>query len=126
MATSAVPQLSKRNTILRGYEAFNEADWETMKRLLAENVVWHKMKPPGGKEEGRQKVVDYLMELRAKNEAEFLGMAISGDAAITVDFTHSTADHGPHGCADRIKFDAQGLICEVRHCAADTEHDHVE
>ncbi|HEV3364862.1 MAG TPA: nuclear transport factor 2 family protein [Acidimicrobiia bacterium] len=124
MVPSAVPQLSRRNTILKGYAAFNDADWETMKGLLSANVVWHKMKPPGGKVEGRDDVIAYLQELRASNEAEFLGMAIKGDVAITVDFTHSTSDHGDHGCADRVLFDASGLICEVTHCAADTEHSH--
>ena len=116
------PHLSKKGKILKGYAAFNEGDWETLKRLLSANVVWHKMVPPGGKVEGRQKVIDHLTELRLTNQAEFLGVVIQDNAAVTVDFTTSTDDHGNHGCADWIEFDAEGLICEVWHCATDTKH----
>jgi SnoaL-like domain len=125
MATSTVPQLSKRNTILKGYAAFNDADWDTMRRLLCENVTWHRMEhdPAGpGVISGREDVITYLQGLRSKNEAEFLGMAIQGDQAITVDFTHSLLGDGDHGCADRILFDTSGCIREVFHCATDTLH----
>jgi hypothetical protein len=116
------PHLSRKSTILKGYAAFNEGDWTTMRELLSADVVWHKMVPPGGKAEGLDDVIEYLTELRLSNQAEFLGMAIQGDAAVTVDFTTSSDDHGDHGCADRIEFDGSGKICEVWHCAADTHH----
>ena len=37
------PLLSKRNTIRKGYAAFNDADWDTVSELLCANVVWHPM-----------------------------------------------------------------------------------
>ena len=119
---ATAPHLSKKSTILKGYAAFNDGDWETMELLLSPKVVWHKMVPPGGKVAGRTKVIAYLKKLRLTNQAEFLGMAIQANAAVTVDFTTSTDDHGDHGCADWIEFDTNGLIREVWHCAADTGH----
>ena len=118
---TAVPQLSKKNTIIKGYKAFNDAHWETMRGLLSANVKWHKMHG-GGVVDGLENVINYLTELRNQNEAELFGIALKGKVAITVDFTHSTVDDGDHGCADWIEFDEQGLICEVWHCATDTEH----
>jgi hypothetical protein len=129
MQPSSVPSLSKRNTILKGYAAFNDADWPTMRTLLCADVKWHRMAhdPAGpGVVEGLDDVIDYLTELRTNNEAEFLGMAIQGNTAITVDFTHSLLDDGDHGCADRILFDASGCISEVWHCETDTLHQHAD
>ena len=118
---NAVPQLSKRNTIIKGYKAFNDGDWVTMRELLSATVKWHKM-DNGGIADGLDNVIHYLQELRTKNEADLFGIALKGNAAVTVDFTYSTGEHGDHGCADRIEFDTEGLICEVWHCATDTEH----
>ena len=112
MATQ--PLLSKRNTIARGYAAFNAADWETLTELLHEDVVWHGMHgaAPISK---RAPVLAELQRLRESNEAEFFGTAIHQDEAISVDFTHAVNDSESHACADRIRFE-DGRIREVWHC----------
>ncbi len=111
------PLLSKRNTIRKGYAAFNDADWDTVSELLCANVVWHPMH--GGEDiVGRDEVLAELQRLRITNEAEFLGTAIHEDIAVTVDFTHSLDDDGDHACADQIRFDGSGCISEVWHCVA--------
>ena len=115
MMPSSKPLLSKRNAILKGYAAFNDADWETLRNLLCENVVWHQM-GHGPDISGRDDVLVHLQDLRTHNEAEFLGTAIHKDTAITLDFTHSISDEGDHACADRIRFDGDGCIIEVWHC----------
>lgn len=112
MATK--PLLSKRNTIVRGYAAFNAGDWDTLTDLLHENVVWHPMHG-GAPISGRTAVLDELMRLRESNEAEFFGTAIHKDEAISVDFTHAVNDSESHACADRIHFE-DGLIRTVWHC----------
>jgi len=121
---------TKKSRILKGYAAFTDSDWETLREILSEDVVWHTM---DGKETIRGRdgayvagsedptgVLEYLQQLRNTNDVEFMGMAIQGDAAITVDYTHTTDDEGDHACADKIAFDDSGCIKEVWHCAAAT------
>jgi hypothetical protein len=129
METISNPEVSKRNKILKGYAAFNDGDWPTLKKLLCEGVVWHKMH--GGGEirgrDGEQGVLAYLQQLRGTTEADFLGMAIHDQTVITVDFSHVTPEkssdipvEGDHACADRIVFDDTGCIKEVWHCESGT------
>jgi ketosteroid isomerase-like protein len=112
---SSKPLLSKRNTIHKGYAAFNDADWDTLGEVLHEDVVWHPMHDADDDIVGREAVIAELQRLRLTNEAEFFGTAIHENEAITVDFTHSLDDHGDHACADRIRFH-DGCIIEVWHC----------
>ena len=115
--------VAKKNPILRGYAAFNDRDWETLRGLLSPNVVWHPM--PGtddpGDKVGPDQVIDHLKHLRETSEVEFVGMSSHGHAAVTLDFTYTTSGEGDHACADRIEFDEHG-IREVWHCAAATHH----
>ena len=109
------PLLSQSNTIAKGYAAFNDADWGTLTELLHVDVVWHPMH--GGSEiRGRDLVLAELQRLRITNEADFLGAAVHGDTAVSLDFTHSLDDDGDHPCADRIRFENDGSIIEVWHC----------
>ena len=118
------PLLSKRNTILNGYAAFNDADWDTLRELLCEDVVWHPMNHDDPDIHGRDEVLAHLQDLRTSNEAEFLGAAIHEDTAVTVDFTHSVGDEGDHACGDRIRFDHNsGCIAEVWHCVTHPHND---
>ena len=112
---------AKRNTVLKGYTAFNDGDWETLKELLCENVVWHTMDEPSRtitNRDGPDGVLAYLQQLRDTTEAEFLGMAAQDDVVITLDYTYSSGREGNHACADVIVLDEAGCIKEVRHCAA--------
>jgi ketosteroid isomerase-like protein len=118
------PLLSKRNTIVKGYAAFNDADWDTLRELLCQDVVWHPMDHHAPDIEGRDAVLAELQRLRTTNEAEFLGAAIHDDTAIALDFTHSLDDEGDHACGDRIRFDeASGCIIEVWHCVTHPHND---
>jgi SnoaL-like protein len=117
------PLLSKRNAILKGYAAFNDADWGTLGELLCEDVVWHPMDSEQEDIHGRDGVLAELQRLRTTTEADFLGTAVHGDTAITVDFTHSISDEGDHACADRIRFDGSGCISEVWHCLTHQHND---
>jgi hypothetical protein len=117
------PLVARRNAILKGYTAFNDGDWDTLRELLCENVVWHTMEEPSRMitpREGPDGVIAYLMGLRDTTEAKFLGMAVQGDVAVTLDFTYTSLDEGDHACADEIVFDETGCIKEVHHCAAAT------
>jgi ketosteroid isomerase-like protein len=118
------PQVARRTLILRGYGAFNAGDWPALQALLSANVVWHPM--DGGEAiRGRDKVMAHLKALRKTTEAEFLSMVSHDDAAITVDFTHTSRKEGDHACADKILFEKSGRIKEVWHCAAAThQHGH--
>ena len=121
------PVVAKRNAIMRGYSAFNEGDWDTLRGLLCSDVVWHTMPGEHGppRIEGRDEVIAYLQKLRDTSEAEFLSVVIQDDVAITLDFTHTSRHEGDHACADEIEFDETGCIKEVRHCAAATHrHGH--
>ena len=114
-----------KNPILRGYAAFNDGDWDTVRNLLSPDVVWHPMPDsddPGDKF-GPDQVIAHLQRLRASSEIEFLGVTTKNDVAITLDFTYTTSPPGDHGCADRIKFDASGRILEFWHCHSAT-HEH--
>ena len=114
-----------KNSILRGYVAFNDGDWDTVRSMLSPDVVWHPMPDsddPGDKV-GPDAVIAHLQHLRETSEIEFLGMIANGDVAITLDFTYSTSPPGDHGCADRIRFDASGRILEFWHCNSAT-HEH--
>lgn len=128
--------VTRRNRILKGYAAFTDGEWEKLRDLLCKDVVWHTMPDKNGVSQeirGRDGpyvpgpnptgVVAYLEQLRNTNDVDLLGMAILDNVAITVDFTQSTDEEGPHGCADRIVFDDSGCIKEVWHCDAAT-HDH--
>ena len=116
--------VGKKNPILRGYAAFNDGDWDALRALLSPQIVWHPMPDtdePGDKE-GPDDVIAHLQHLRETTEVEFVGMTSHDDFAITLDYTFTTSGHGDHGCADTIKFDEDGLIREVWHCAAATHH----
>jgi hypothetical protein len=116
------PLVAKRNPILRGYAAFNDGRWDILEELLSPTVKWHGMH--GEYFDNRDDVITHLKDLRLTNEAEFLGMTIKDNAAVTLDYTYSSSE-GDHGCADRILFDGQGLITEVWHCKAAThDEDH--
>jgi predicted SnoaL-like aldol condensation-catalyzing enzyme len=113
---------TRRNRILRGYAAFTNGDWDALGALLCDDVDWHPMHS-NDVITGRDNVIAYLQELRNSTDVELLGVAIQGDIAITVDFSHTTSDEGDHGCADKILFDDSDCIKAVWHCATDT-HDH--
>jgi ketosteroid isomerase-like protein len=120
--------LTKRNRILRGYAAFSGGDWDTVTELLCVDVTWHTMPEAGVSRtiqgrDGNDGVLAHLKGLRNNNDVELMGVAIQGNVAVAVDFTHSTGPEGDHGCADRIRFDESGCIAEVWHCDAAT-HDH--
>jgi hypothetical protein len=114
------PLVARRNAILKGYAAFNDGDWDSLQELLCENVVWHTMEEPSRMISGRDDVLAYLQGLRDTTEAKFLGMAMQGDVAVTLDFTYTSLGEGDHACADEIVFDEAGCIKEVHHCAAAT------
>jgi limonene-1,2-epoxide hydrolase len=118
--------VATRSNVLKGYAAFNDGDWDTMRDLLCKDVVWHPM--DGGRAiKGQDRVIAHLRELRDTSVAEFQGIAMTtqGNAAITVDYTRTSRKEGDHACADKIVFDGSGCIQEVWHCAADThQHGH--
>jgi ketosteroid isomerase-like protein len=120
---------SARSKIRKGYAAFTNGDWDTVRELLSEGVTWHPMHHHGDPDHtpedivGREQVVTYLQTLRQTNDVEFRGVAVQGNVAMTLDYTQSNDEVGDHGCADRIEFDADGLIKEVWHCIAGTHDD---
>ena len=117
------PLVGRKNPILRGYAAFNDCDWDGLREVLSDAIVWHPMpdsEDPGDKV-GKDAVILHLQRMRETSEAEFLGMTFKDDVAITLDFTYTTSGEGDHGCADRIRFDESGIV-EVWHCATATDH----
>src|SRR2546422_8552797 len=111
--------LAKRDTILKGYAAFNARDRATLEGLLCEDVIFHPMHG-GAPIAGRAAVLDYLEQLWDSGlRAALLGVASQGNASITLDFT-SGGEEEDHACADKIEFDESGCIREVWHCSAAT------
>ena len=117
---------SKKNSIAKGYAAFTEGDWETVRELLSDDVTWHPMHDHADAKEpqpivGKDAVIAHLQTLRGSNDVELMGTAVQGPFAITVDYTESTDAIGNHGCADLIRFEG-GCIAEFWHCHSGT-HD---
>lgn len=118
-------QVGRKNPILRGYAAFNDRDWQAMEALLDAEVVWHRMDDPRDANpiRGRAAVIAHLMELRDTTEAEFLGVAIHGNTAITVDYSWVIPEEGSHACADKVVLNGD-VITEVWHCNAGSHPPH--
>jgi hypothetical protein len=115
----------------KGYAAFNSDDWDTVRALLCPDTpddaatpdfpVLYPMDGGQGSElKGREKIIDYLRELRAAAaEATLLGVADHGNKSITLDITLGGRE-GSHACADLVEFDDSGCIKVFRHCSTDT------
>jgi ketosteroid isomerase-like protein len=83
--------LARKNTVLKGYAAFNERDWDALEEVLCDDVVWHPM-DGGAAINGRDEVISYLQGL-GDAEVDLMGMALQGNAAITVDVSGLEIGH---------------------------------